>query len=323
MPKASLLIIGKTPPPLGGVAVHIQRLLFNLRRDNIPFESVSLSLPGLRTFIYKYFRAGVVHLNTSNVYARMALTLLSFLTKKKHINTYHGNLGNKGGLKNLADRISISLATRPVVLNEDARSFALRYNEKTVKISAFIPPPFEEALSEEIKHKISVLRSSYGIIYSTNAYGLMYDAGKNEIYGIMSLIGLFSQLCDRALILSDPGASYKKYLEKNGIKLTPNVLMISEAHSFFEILKLSDCYLRNTSTDGDSISIKEALYLGKAVIATDCVQRPRGVTLCKTNDPLDLLERVKKMDAKGNSYVSYPVRDGYMDLRKIYQELTK
>ena len=53
---------------------------------------------------------------------------------------------------------------------------------------------------------------------------------------------------------------------------------------FFEILKLSDCLIRNTTTDGDSISIKEAIYLNKKVIATNCVDRPEGIKLIDVNN---------------------------------------
>lgn len=58
-----------------------------------------------------------------------------------------------------------------------------------------------------------------------------------------------------------------------------------------------DVFVRNTSTDGDSISVREALYLGLKALCTDVVDRPNGVILFKYNDEQSLkraLGNVKK-----------------------------
>ncbi|MGE5431535.1 MAG: hypothetical protein ACM3QX_10710 [Syntrophomonadaceae bacterium] len=323
MNRTDLFIIGKTPPPIGGVTVHIERLLYNLRRDNIPFESMSLKASTLRAFIPKYLASGIIHLNISSVYLRALLTLVSCLTKKKHINTYHGSLGNKSRIKNIFDKISIRLSTYPVVLNDEAEKFAFAYNANTKRISAFIPPPYEEALSEEIKGKIRELRKGYKTLFCTNAFGVMYDHRKQEIYGISELVQIFSSLCDKALIISDPSASYRNYFTKNKIKLTANILMISEPHSFFEVIRLADCYIRNTSTDGDSLSVKEALYLSKNVIATNCVQRPDGVRLSIAGSQSDLLSRINETENIESAKKNHILVNGYPELKKIYEELLR
>ena len=61
------------------------------------------------------------------------------------------------------------------------------------------------------------------------------------------------------------------------------ISVINELHPFVEILKVSDCLIRNTTTDGDSLSIKEALYFGKKVLASNCVSRPEEVQLIKSS----------------------------------------
>jgi glycosyltransferase involved in cell wall biosynthesis len=48
--------------------------------------------------------------------------------------------------------------------------------------------------------------------------------------------------------------------------------------------KLSDIFLRPTRSDGDANSIREALYLGVPVIASDCVERPDQVLTFRTGD---------------------------------------
>lgn len=319
MNKSSILIIGKTPPPIGGVSVHIERLLYSLRQDDIPFESMSLSLSTLRKFIPAYLRCRIIHLNITSVYVRALLTLTSFILNKKHVNTYHGNLGSKKRIKNMFDKVSIYCSAYPVVLNDDSRDFAIRYNKRTIKISAFIPPASVEPLKDEIKREIGALRVNFKELYCTNAYGIMYDDNKHEIYGISELVRVFSSLSDRALILSDPAGSYKNYFEKNNITPGKNILIISEPHSFVEVLKLTDTYIRNTSTDGDSLSVKEALYLRKNVIATNCVQRPEGVILCEVNNSDDLIRKITEPALRPVS--EYPVISGYPDLKRLYEAL--
>lgn len=319
MNKSSILIIGKTPPPIGGVSVHIERLLYSLKHDEVPFESMSLSLSTLKKFIPAYLRSRIIHLNISSVYMRALLTLTSFLLNKKHINTFHGNLGRKKKIKNMFDKVSIYFSSYPVVLNDDARDFAIRYNKRTIKISAFIPPVSVEPLKGEIKWEIEALRTKFKALYCTNAYGIMYDDNKHEIYGICELVRIFSSFSDRALILSDPAGSYNNYFQKNNIKPGKNILIISEPHSFVEILKLSDTYIRNTSTDGDSLSVKEALYLRKNVIATNCVQRPEGVILCEVNNSADLIRKITEPALR--PIKDYPVTNGYTELKRLYEAL--
>lgn len=50
------------------------------------------------------------------------------------------------------------------------------------------------------------------------------------------------------------------------------------------LIKKADILLRTTKFDGDAISIREALFLGTRVIATDTGMRPDGVDLIPIND---------------------------------------
>lgn len=49
------------------------------------------------------------------------------------------------------------------------------------------------------------------------------------------------------------------YLESRKIDIPWNVLFITEAHSFYEVMKLTDGMIRNTMTDDDALSVKESL----------------------------------------------------------------
>jgi glycosyltransferase involved in cell wall biosynthesis len=59
------------------------------------------------------------------------------------------------------------------------------------------------------------------------------------------------------------------------------------------LIQTCDILLRTTKFDGDAISVREALYFGTPVIATDNRMRPKGVNLISS--PLDGEELVEKI----------------------------
>ena len=69
--------------------------------------------------------------------------------------------------------------------------------------------------------------------------------------------------------------------------LQDNFFLLNGIFSFAKIIENSDIVLRPTHADGDAITIREALFLGKLILASDIVQRPQGTLLFKTRDQED------------------------------------
>jgi glycosyltransferase involved in cell wall biosynthesis len=90
-------------------------------------------------------------------------------------------------------------------------------------------------------------------------------------------------------------------------------------HSFIEVLKKSNFFIRNTSTDGDSLSIKEALYTGIPVLATDCVDRPKGVVLIKYSEIQSLNEAIGSLNIKKIDTNDRPVNGG-LEILNLYKD---
>ena len=85
----------------------------------------------------------------------------------------------------------------------------------------------------------------------------------------------------------------------------------------------SDVFLRTTLYDGDSISVREALALGRPVIATDNGMRPAGVRLIPARDPEKLLEAIEAALSAG-SECPPPAPGGQENLEAVvrfYREL--
>ena len=179
-------------------------------------------------------------------------------------------------MKNILVMTSLKLATVPIVINERSYDACKTINKNTTLIPAFIPPQKEDILQKEIADLLNKLHSDGKKIISTNASNTSVDKYGKEIYGIDFLVQYFYNSQVFALVVSDPSGNYKKRYET---LQSDTVFFIDYPHPYFQVLKQVDYFVRNTSTDGDAISVKEALYLNVPTICTDVVDRPKGVRL--------------------------------------------
>src|SRR5690606_36931222 len=113
----------------------------------------------------------------------------------------------------------------------------------------------------------------YKVLCCVNASYYSVDKNGEDIYMGEALINFFNKNTQYGLIFSDPTGYYTEHFYTG----QSNILMISSPHDFVNIIKLTDIFIRATLQDGDSLSIKEALFYEKKVIATNCVDRPQGV----------------------------------------------
>ena len=74
--------------------------------------------------------------------------------------------------------------------------------------------------------------------------------------------------------------------------------------------------LRTTLYDGDSVSVREALYLATPVIATDNGMRPPGVHLIPASEPARLRDAVLDLVARGRTRQP-PAGDGQENIRLV------
>ena len=279
----STLIIGPDIKQrgVGGVTIHVKRLQDYLDRIGYKYLFIdykSISLWGLCKEISRH---RIVHVHISNPVYQFIVVLMSRLLRKKTVVTLHGDYGRFGTFKNGLVRCSMKMATVPIVINEKSYEACLRFNQRTILIPAFIPPQKDEVLQKEAVALFDRLRCENRKIFSTNASNVAVDKFGNDIYGIDFLVKLFKDSTDKALVISDPSGNY----EKRYHGLNSNcVFFINYPHSYYEVLKRTDYSVRNTSTDGDALSVKESLYLGKPTLCTDTVDRPDGVRLFKYCD---------------------------------------
>ena len=113
-------------------------------------------------------------------------------------------------------------------------------------------------------------------------------------------------------VISDPSGNYGR----RHPSVSNNILIINTPHPFYKVLDYVDCFIRYTSTDGDSLSIHEALEQGIPVIATDVVSRPNNVFLIHRGDNKKLKTTIdflsshsqqdkKREENKGNKLIEF------------------
>ena len=299
-----VLILGKMPPPIGGVRIHVRRLIANLSKRKYPFfHFYNLEKESIWKIFLKVPQYKVIHLHTSNAYFQLILAIYCLLIPGKLIITYHGNWGRHGIFKNFAAQLSALFAFYILVLNDESLKKVIKWNKNSLLVSAFIPPHESIPLNSNVLQKILNYQKKYKYLFCTNASNLTFDKNGKEIYGISSLIAKILKTSHTALLVSDPSGTYKKYIESYSGKLPENIFFITGIHDFYSVLKLSDAFIRNTTTDGDSISIHEAILCNIPVFATDCVSRPNECMIFKDISAIDLIEELerKKLNYKGET----------------------
>ena len=72
------------------------------------------------------------------------------------------------------------------------------------------------------------------------------------------------------------------------------------------LISRCDVFIRPTTHDGDSVSVREALTLGVPCVASDVCARPEGTYLFQGGHPPDLAKRIRQALAEGPAQVAQP-----------------
>lgn len=301
----NLYIVGTVPESsfIGGVSIHVKRLTEALDIKKINYALIDYKQKGVKkTCLFLIRHKGVVHIHVTHPILLLMFLTASKLAGSKCIFTLHADYERFSGWKKLAFIAALKCADVPILINHRSYEACRKISRNALFIPVFIPPYVENTLQPEIVDKITEQKEKGKTIVSTNASRLSFDRFGNEIYGIAFLVDFFKEKKQYALIISDPKGAYRQHLKETG----DNIIFIDYPHPYYELLKHIDIFVRNTSTDGDAISVKEALYLGKRALCSDSVDRPLGVTLFSYSNRQsfeDALQSVLKTQAPDNMQV--------------------
>lgn len=324
--RANIVIIGNVPPPVGGVTIHVRRLLDYMDRKKIMYDYIEISYKGVLSSLFRILttrKKTVFHVQACNVYLKQLLAVACKLNHKAiFVNTLHGNLGVFDKRHNKIERRGLKWSNYPILLNKGSFDTVRKFNPNAKLLVAFIPPIVEETLPEEVIGQLIEFKRKYSYICATNAAAFVYDINGNETYGGLSLVNIFSKLAQDkiGLVFTDPTKAYLEEVRKI-YGSVPDNIMFTGGVPFYQIIRNCDCLIRFTSKDGDSLSIREALFLGKVVVATDVVSRPEGVNLVKYGNESALVEIVKQIASNPNEHNNHEMTNGAVQLTELYKNI--
>lgn len=353
-------IIGPFPPPYGGISVHVKRMMLYLINNNIDvtiyneskdysknYENISV-IGSYKKFIFKipFLKGDIIHFHTISKKIRILMVFYKILNKKIiltiHGESLHDQLEDSNWISKKLLLFSMKKINKIVCVNSNTIKELISLgisNKKLVYIPAYINPIENEYDFISIPENIRTFIDNSNFLISANGSVRFYN--KEDLYGIDMLIELIKKLKDNgynvSLLIALLGTNMendreKSYYEdlKNKINIynLQNEIMIFEVTDteFYPILKKSKLFLRPTNTDGDAVSIREAIYYKVITIASDVVKRPEGTILFKTRDVGDLYKKTIRVINKNNysyNYKNNKMEDNSEKLLNIYQELVK
>lgn len=335
-----VLLIGPAPINVGGISMHLGRLMAMMEK-HCQFDFIDegrkrsehyfyLRSLNLFTYLKKVFKADVVHINSGAFILRLMNVLVCrILLRKYTVVTIHRDptIENHTGLT----RFLLSCCNVVIAVNKNGYNL-LKTDGKCEYhlLPAFLPPVMakEPILDDVVRTWIDNVRmQSDSVLMVSNASALVFLNGQ-DVYGVDMCLEAMKRLkeedhnyfllfvivqCD----FPDTLSSYKAFIKENALE--DNVLLLERPCSFVRLMQNSDIVLRTTNTDGDSISVREALSLGKPIISSDVVERPEGTILFKTRDVNDLVKVI--LETVDNKQTACVIDDNdYVDIySRIYK----
>ncbi len=340
---------GSYPPPIGGVTIYLKRLLEHLC-ESVEVQLIDFSgvpkpskVPNVRACYFLpievlrllFGKSKIIHLNSFSF--MMSLCFLLFGWRHKYGITIHNQRGIliKSRLKRIVYSYFLNRCDF-IIMNDNnykekfARFFKVK-EEKIFVLPAFIAPTNMERRG--IPVEVLKFREKHSFLISANAFQLKMENGI-DTYGLDMLIELIKKLrhdgINAGLLFCLPIIGDKLYYSKierdiYDYGLNDSVLLYNHnIANAFEFWEISDLFIRPTATDMEGISVKEALYVGTHVVASDVCKRPDECIVFSNRDQKDLYEKVISL-YNSQKYKASICYNGIIDTPKeilnIYQKL--
>lgn len=275
--------------------------------DESPMEEWDHEVENIRSIsVVQYIKliksCDIVHIHTPVWWLRCLHIITSKVLSRRIVVTIHSwKYQRKFRADFIATKFCLLFADKIVYVNKDYEGFLNLNKSKAQFMPAFIPVFSNKELDTkgELQHFLDQGKK----IISANSFRLdLYN--NKDLYGLdicIEVARLFKRNCEDFAIIfivaSLKGKSlqlYKKYSDiiKNE-RLEDYILIYPRKIDFVALIEKSDLVIRPTLTDGDALTIREALYKNVPVVASDVIQRPKGTILFKNRDPYDLYSKIK------------------------------
>ena len=377
-------IIGQYPPPIGGITIHIKRLLSKLSKNNYDVRFFDdTDLPPLSLFIklknifkdksyrisnlfrseknysldnsirLKSFRSyllklvfterksiKIVHYHTKYWKYRALLCAAAKIAKKvKVVITIH-SLRDEYSKLSWLERIYLNYSLRHadhlIVTNSQIKNKIVNWGaakDKVTVLHPFLAPERMQSDYDAIPKEIWDYINEHSPIISANASKIEFYENE-DLYGLDMCIDLCSRLKSKhpkiGFIFCLPMVGREEYFEELKKKILRqgienNFCFILKRYSFYPFLEKSDVFVRPTNTDGDALSVREAISYNIPAVASDVVERPDGTILFRNRNIDDFHYKVSEVLNNRKNSKSESVFDSDESFNKvidIYKKLS-
>lgn len=349
-----IIQVGPFPPPYGGISVYIKRMKLYLDalkiNNKVWCTSEDSAVAGIEKVRIRYLPiklifnkdVDIIHYNITGVKSKIYIGLFNkiFFRKKKKLLSIHGDSKELFLKYNFWIIKALNSFDTLICVKKGDKEFLM---DKGIKRTVFEIPAYLNPIEDENDIK-NIPGNVWDFIYnsqfliSANSWVRFYN--NEDLYGIDMLIELIKKLIlngyDADLFIALLGCESQNEEEKKHYKQLKNTILNYELSNkififevkdteFYPVLKKSKLFLRPTNTDGDAVSIREALHYKVPSIASDVIPRPEGTVLFKTRDTDDLYNKTVDIIANYDLY-----KDKLKDIKQgnnaekllnIYKEL--
>jgi len=321
-----IAILGIYPPPIGGISIYIKRFYFFLSKKGInkvlynsgKYANKNNNIINVN-FKHKLFKlifdsSDIIHSNEIGIKARMIIPLFKLFNKKTilsiHGDSFKTQITELKGIKRACFLHQIKSYDHIIAVNPNIKLLLILngINKSQISvISAFIPPTPDETDTKQLPEFFHKIRKRHKFLITANAFKISFY-NNEDLYGIDLSIELMNRLVQNGyknigFIYVIPDIGNYDYYEKmqNLVKkynLEDNFHFYTNPVAYPAVINMCDLFIRPTNTDGDALSIREAISLKKPAIASDVCKRPEGTVLFKSRNIDNLYE--KTMDVINN-----------------------
>ena len=305
-------LFGPLPPPHGGVSVHVERLIEALEARGVDVKHEDEQGPGesfsrLLRRVFQTAGKGILHSHVHNPWTLWALGMRATFGRPTVVTVHNPRLGEwmekLPGWKRLLVGSRLHSIDAYIAVSDHVREVLLTLGVPEGRIvvePAFLPPSKTAWAEASVPSALEAFLSKHSPVIAMNAFHLESLDG-TPLYGadmgpelLASVKETFPNAGLVLYVAREPNVELRNGLMApvKALGVTDSFHMVTGSEPFGPLLVRSDVVVRPTVTDGDSVSVREALAVGVPVVASDVCARPTGVRVFPGRDAKGLKAQV-------------------------------